>query len=68
MKGYLRRLWAALLNRDYTPLEIGDPIAFRSPGGTPLVVEIANVSVHQDIDRVMRLSIEAQSPVARMRR
>lgn len=66
MKTYFRRLWAALLNRQFVPLEMGDMIRFRSPGGTPLALEITQVTYHQEIDRVSVLTVEAKTPIHRL--
>lgn len=66
MRTYFARLWAALRGRQFMPLEMGDKFSFRSPGGTPLHVEVVQVSYHQDIDRASVLTIEAMQPVHRL--
>lgn len=50
------------------PLEMGDKFSFRSPGGTPLHVEVTQVSYHQEIDRVSVLTVEAKAPIHRLTR
>lgn len=68
MNTYFRRLRAALLGRRFEPLELGEQIWFTSPGGTPLCVEISQVSYHQESGRTSVLTVEARSPVHRLRR
>ena len=59
MSAYLRRLWAALLGRQYMPLDVHDLIFVRW-SSTP--VRIVTVTQQQDRDGV-RISVEAQSLV-----
>lgn len=68
MRTYFARLWAALRGRQFMPLEMGDQISFRSPGGTPLNVEIVSVSYHQESGRTSVLTIEAHAPIRRLTR
>lgn len=64
MKAYLRRLWAALLGRPFLPLDIGSPIAFRSPNGDLIQVKVSSVTYMQDFDGIARLTVEARPAIA----
>lgn len=66
MKTYFRRLWAALCGRDFVPLNIGSPIAFRGPGGEVVRVEVTAVNYEVAFREPARLVIEARPPIYRM--
>lgn len=66
MKTYLRRVWNALCGREFQPLDIGSPIAFRAPGGEVVRVEVTSVAYNVGFRSEASLQIEARPPICRL--
>lgn len=67
MRTYLRRLWAALLGRDFQPLDMGATIRFRGPSGEVVECEVTSVTYAVEFHQPAKLTVEAQNPTYRLR-